>query len=138
MKKSTVRIAEAKDAQNYFDWLKASSHLNLVETEVYSEPTCNTVVVEQDESPVLMTSFRLVMCVEALAPKPELSPKDEALALREMWAGIRKIADKSGIREIVFQCADQRLHKFIEKRGFKVINTPIFKMKVSTDPVRTE
>lgn len=138
MKRTSVRIAEPKDAQNYNDWLKASSHVNLIEPEVYSEPTCITLAAEINEEPVLMTSFRLVMCVEALAPRPGLSPRDEALALREMWAGLRRVAAASGIKELVFQCADPRLQKFISKRGFKKIETDIFRMKVSTETTKAK
>src|ERR1700757_323183 len=103
MKKFQGRTAEPPNAENYFDWLKAASGINLVETEVYSEPTCNTVVVEANGEPVLMNSFRLVLCMEALAPKPGIDPKDEARALRELYAGIRRVAEATGIKEVIFQ-----------------------------------
>lgn len=130
MKRATVRPAVPEDAQNYSEWLQASAHINLMDKAVYTEPTLNTVVAELDGKPALMTSFRLVLCVEALAPKPGLTPKQEALALREMWAGIVRVAEASGIKEIVFQCVDQRLIRFIEKRGFTKIATDVFRYKV--------
>jgi hypothetical protein len=129
------RTAEPKDAQNYFDWLLAASDINLVETAVYNEPTCNTVVVEKDGEPVLMNSFRLVICMEALAPKPGLEPKDEARALKELYTGIRRVAEATGIKEVVFQCVDPSLEKFLLRKGFTKSTVPVYKMKVggSTD-----
>jgi hypothetical protein len=131
------RTAEPRDAKNYYDWLLAASDKNLVETSVYSEPTTNTIVVEADGEPVLMNSFRLVLCMEALAPKPGVDPKDAARALRELYADIRRVAEATGIKEVLFQCVDPTLEKFILRKGFTKVTTPIFKMKVGgdTDPL---
>jgi hypothetical protein len=133
MKTFQARTAEPKDAEKYFNWLKAASDKNLVETAVYSEPTTNTLVVEADGDPVLMNSFRLVICMEALAPKPGIDPKDEARALRELYSNIRRIAQATGVKEVLFQCVDPSLENFIERKGFTKINTPVFKMKVGGD-----
>jgi hypothetical protein len=136
MKTFQARTAEPKDAQNYVEWLKAASDKNLFEREVYSDDTCNTITVEADGEPVLMNSYRLVIVQEALAPKPGVDPKDAARALRELYAGIRRVAQATGIKEILFQCVDPTLHKFIERKGFTRVNTPVFKMRVGgeTDP----
>jgi hypothetical protein len=40
MKNFIGRTSEPKDATNYWDWLKAASGINLVDTTVYSEPSC--------------------------------------------------------------------------------------------------
>jgi hypothetical protein len=129
------RTAEPKDAPLYCDWLKAASHINLVETEVYSEPTCNTVVVEKDGEPVLMNSFRLVLVQEALAPKPGLSAMDEARALKELFDGIKRVARATGIKEINFQCIDPTLEKFILRHGFTKSEVPVYKFKVDETEV---
>lgn len=126
----TVRPAEQKDSQTYFDWLKAASDRNLVDTGVYSYPTCNTVVVEKNNEPVLMNSFHAVIMMEALAPKPGVSPKDEAIALRELYEAIKRIADATGVREIWFVCKDEGLNKFVQKHGFEQVNVAMFKMKL--------
>lgn len=128
MKKFSIRTAEPQDAQNYMDWLKAAADINLVDTEVYSYPTCNTVVIEKGEEPVLMNSFHLVLVLEALAPKPGLSPKDEAIALRELYEGVRNLAAATGVREVYFACVDERLQKFIERKGFKRVHAPVYRM----------
>lgn len=128
MKKFSVRPAEPKDSQNYMDWLKAASDINLVDTGVYSYPTCNTIVVEKNGEPVLMNSFHAVLVMEALAPKPGLSPRDEAAALLALYEGIMNIAKETGPREIWLACVDERVQKFIEGRGFKRFHAPMFRM----------
>lgn len=136
MKKFQARVALPGEEQNYFDWLKAASDINLVDTKVYEYPTCNTITVDMDTEPVLMNSVHLVMMMEALAPKPGVEPKDEARALRELYRAIRCLAANTGVREIWFTCIDETLHKFIERKGFERVHTPVFRMKVggATDP----
>jgi hypothetical protein len=137
MKRIQARTAEPKDAKNYIDWLQMASDINLVDWDVYRYPCLNTIVVDRADEPVLMNSFHPVLVMEALAPKPGLSPRDEARALVELYDAIRKVSLATGIREVMFQCADERLFPFIEKRGFRRVNTPVFKMRVGTadDPL---
>jgi hypothetical protein len=131
------RTAEPKDANNYVEWLKAASDKNLFEADAYSDPTCNTLVVEADGEPVLMNSFRLVLVMEALAPKPGADSRDAARALRELYNNVRNIAQVTGIREVLFQCVDPDLERFILRKGFTRVSTPVFKMKIGgdTDPL---
>lgn len=126
----SIRPAEPKDAANYTEWLKAASDINMVDLAVYKYPTCNTVTVEKDGEPVLMNSVHLVLVMEALAPKPGISPLTEARALKELFDGIKNLAAASGVKEIVFGCKDERLIKFIEGRDFERLNYPVFRFKI--------
>lgn len=130
MKNITVRGAEAKDSQNYIDWLRAASDINLVDTSVYSYPTCNTLVVEKNGDPVLMNSFHLVAMVEALAPKPGLPPMDEARALKSLFDTVKGAAEMSGVKEVWFGCSDPRVEKFVERHGIERVNFPMFRMRI--------
>lgn len=140
MKTFQGRTAEPRDADNYFNWLKAASDINLVDTKVYEYPTTNTIVVDADNTPVLMNSVHLVLQMEALAPKPGLPPKDEALALRELLKCIHNLAKNTGIAEIFFTCADPNLETFLDtqeennvkrnKRGFRKVKTAVYKYEV--------
>jgi len=133
MKKFSIRTAEPSDSQNYFEWLQAASDINLVDPAVYSYPTCNTVAIDKGDEPVLMNSFHAPLMMEALAPKPGLSPMDEARALRTLYEGIRNIAPALGHREIWFSCIDARLQKFVEKKGFQRVYTPMYRMLIGRD-----
>lgn len=134
MKTFQGRIATTpEDAKNYYDWLKAASDINLVDTKVYQYPTCITIAVDADKEPVLMNSQHLVLQMEALAPKPGTDPKDAARALRELYNCVRNLANATGVREIFFTCADPTLEKFILRKGFKKLKTPVYKMVVGAD-----
>lgn len=134
MKKFDIRTPEPSDAQNYTEWLQAASDINMVDTKVYEYPTCNTAVIEKDGEPVLMNSFHLVLVQEALAPKPGLSPRDEAMALKTLEDGIKNLAKATGVREIWFGCIDERLQKFIERRGFERLHYPVYRMLLGREP----
>jgi hypothetical protein len=140
MKRFSMRPAEPKDAKNYAEWLAAASKINLVDPQVYRYPAINTVVVEKEDEPVLMTSFHPVIMIEALAPKPGVSSSDEGRALYKLYEGLRNLAKASGVAEIWFTCNDPSLIQFIERKGFKLIKTPVYKMVIDgpADPCRPE
>ena len=125
-----IRHAKPEDAALCAEWLKESEHINLVDRGVYTYPTCQTVVVERDDEPQLFNSFHAVLVMEALAPKPGITPLQEARALNELFDKIKDVARQAGIKEIVFGCKDEKLQKFIEGRGFEKLSFPVFRFKL--------
>lgn len=130
MKNISVRAAIAADAPLYADWLQAASDINLVDPGVYSYPTCNTLVVEKADEPILINSFQAVLVMEALAPKPGLSPMDEARALRKLFDKIEEIAHATGIKEVYFGCKDPRVDGFVTRHGFEKLSFPVYRTKL--------
>lgn len=126
----SVRNANPEDAATYAGWLQSAEGINLVDRDVYKYPTCQTLVVEHKQEPQLMNSFHAVLVMEALAPKPEITPMREAWALNELFERIKQIAREVGVKEIMFGCKDERLGKFIESRGFERLNFPVFRFKL--------
>jgi hypothetical protein len=130
----SIRDSKPEDAAQYTEWLTAASDINLVDPGVYNYPTCNSVVVsDKAGEPALMNSFHLVLVMEALAPRPDLTPLQEARALKELFEAVKEVARKSGVREILFGCKDERVNKFIEGRGFTKVDIPVFRFKVPND-----
>ena len=125
----TVRGAGPQDAQTYADWLQ-STPSNLYDPAVYQYPTCTTLVVEHKNEPVLMNSFQGTMTIESLAVRPGLSKLREAAALSELSEAWRKIAAETGIKEIYFTCADERVGQFVEGRGWERLKTPVYRYKL--------
>jgi hypothetical protein len=130
MEKVTVRPAEPEDSQNYMDWLAAASDRNMVDLDVYGYPACVTFTVQEGESPILMNSQHPVMMMEALAPKPGITPRQEAIALKKLFEAVKLIAQATGTREIWFACKDESLNKFVEHHGFEKITVPMYRIKV--------
>jgi hypothetical protein len=94
-----VRAAEPRDSHQYPDWLQNTPG-NLYDPKVYEYPTCTTLVAEDSRGPALTNSFQEILTIEALAPRPGLSPMQEAKALSKLFDAWRKIAQELGIREI--------------------------------------
>jgi N-acetylglutamate synthase-like GNAT family acetyltransferase len=125
-----IRPAEDRDAETYADWLAKASDINLVDRGVYLYPTAQHLVVERNGVPQLMNSCHAVLVIEALAPRPGITPMQEARALNELFEKVKDVARAAGIKEVMFGCKDERLAKFIERRGFERLNFPVFRFKV--------
>lgn len=125
-----VRPAQPEDAATYAGWLQEAEDVNLVDRLVYEYPTCQTLVVERDGEPQLINSFHAVLVMEALAPKPGITPLQEARALNELFEEVKRVARAVGVKEIMFGCKDERLGKFIEGRGFERLKFPCYRFKL--------
>jgi hypothetical protein len=130
MTKMTVRDFGPQDAQKYADWLLAIANINLVDCGVYSYPRVAHLTVDKEDEAVLINSVHPVLVQEALAPKPGLSPKDEARALRALNDALKELAHKLGYKEIWFECKDQRVIDFACRHGHELIKNPVLRMKV--------
>jgi hypothetical protein len=87
-------------------------------------------VVDKEGEPALMNSFQACIVMEALAPKPGISNRDEAMALKELFEGIRLIAEATGVKEVLFGCKDESLNQFVERHGFERLSFPVFRFKL--------
>ena len=136
----SVRAAEEKDAAIYAEWLSKASDINLVDRGVYTYPTAQHLVVERDGAPQLMNSVHAVLVMEALAPRPGITPMQEARALDELFEKVKEVARAAGIKEVMFGCKDERLEKFLlekekknknrKKKGFERLEFPVFRVKL--------
>lgn len=136
-----IRPAEENDAVTYAEWLGEASDINLVDRSVYTYPTAqHLVVTDREGTPQLMNSIHAVIVMEALAPRPGITPMQEARALDELFEKIKQVAREAGIREVMFGCKDERLEKFLlekekknknrKKKGFERLNFPVFRVKL--------
>ena len=136
MKKFEAKALDPQNGQTYLDWLNAASDINLVDWPTLKYPSALHIEVDADEEPVLITTVHPVLVIEALAPKPGIDPKVEALALRKLYETAKALCDKFGLAEIHFQCEDPTLAKFILGRGFVESKPKLFKLRMTTDPLR--
>lgn len=135
-----IRPAEEKDAVTYAEWLTKAGDINLCDRDVYEYPTTQHLVVERNNEPQLMNSVHAVLVMEALAPRPGITPMQEARALDELFAKVKEVARAAGIKEVMFGCKDERLEKFLlekekknksrKKKGFERLTFPVFRVKI--------
>ena len=135
-----IRAATENDAYTYAEWLNKASDINLVDRKVYDYPTIQHLVVERGGEPQLMNSVHAVLVMEALAPRPDITPMQEARALDELFEKVKDMARAAGIKEVMFGCKDERLEKFLlekekknknrKKKGFERLKFPVFRVKL--------
>lgn len=87
-----------------------------------------------------MNSVHAVLVMEALAPRPGITPMQEARALDELFEKVKEVARAAGIKEVMFGCKDERLEKFLlekekknknrKKKGFERLEFPVFRVKL--------
>lgn len=125
----SVRAAQPEDATTYAEWLEGTKD-NLLDKGVYAYPTAQHLVVDKDSQPQLINTIHAVLVMEALAPKPGITPLQEARALNELFEKVKQVARECGIKEIMFGCKDEGLGKFIEGRGFERLSFPVYRFKI--------
>jgi hypothetical protein len=138
MKKFEAKALDPKNGQTYLDWLNAASDINLVDWETLEYSSALHIEVDADDEPVLITTVHPVLVIEALAPKPGVDPRVEAIALKKLYETAKTLCDKFGLAEIHFQCEDPTLAKFILGRGFVKSTPTMFKLRMTTDPLRVK
>lgn len=132
MSKLTVRFADVEDSAKCAEFMVKTKD-NMLDPEVFKNPTTNTLVVEEDGQPQLFFPFQAVLMIESLGVNPELGQMGEAKALNKAYAAVENIARNLGIREIMFQCKDNTLIKFVENRGFEKLECAVMRHKVPAE-----
>ena len=134
--KMSVRLAKPEDAENYSEWLKASVPVSHADPHAALGTQAFTAVVDQDGKPVLMQTAQPVLMLEAIAPKPGISPVQSARAIREMWLAFQRVAKAYGVSEIWFGSDYKPTQDMIAKHpkyGITPVSLQMYRMKVVPD-----
>lgn len=128
------RMSE-QDKKNFAEWVWQMLHLNLFDMDVIGYPRTIMLRAQADEDPILYCPLQSVLMFESLAPKPGLSPRQEALALWRFGELVDKLALESGHREVYFMCADDRVADICARHGFQEVRgVRLLKKKIVEQP----
>jgi hypothetical protein len=127
--KITARLADASDAPQFTEWVTSTS-LNLFDPDIATYPNLRTLAIDKNGSPVLYIPFQPTFTVESLAHKPDITPRENAVALRAFQDAIEKLAAAYGIREIYFMCKDESLIDFVEGHGYERVKCAVLRKKI--------
>jgi hypothetical protein len=122
--KTTVRLANESDAQNFVGW-QTGTRLNLFDPAIATYPSLRTLAVDIDGSPVSYVPFHPVMAVESIGHKPDLTPRENAYALRKVQDALEDVARTYGMAEIWWQCSDPTLIEFAKRHGYEVLTSAV-------------
>lgn len=126
---TTVRLADAKDSEKFVEWQYATPD-NLFDSRIVDYPSLRTLAVEQDGETLTYVPFHPVIVVESLAHKPEISPKQNAVALRKAQDELEAIARGYGMAEVWWMCADESLIRFAARHGYEVVPTKVLRKRI--------
>jgi hypothetical protein len=125
-----VRPAEKKDLLNIRDWMLPIAQLNLFDPDIVNYPQTQWLCAYDESGPLLYMPYQPVISMESLAPRPGLSAREEAMALREITKTVAYKAKECRIEEIVFACKDERVIDFAQAHGFEVLPWKVLRLKL--------
>ena len=130
MRQVWVRPAEPKDFDKIQEWMLRIVQLNLFDADIANYPQTQWLCAYDESGPLLYMPYQPVISMESLAPRPGLSPREEAMALREITKTVAYKAKECRIEEIVFACKDERVIDFAQTHGFEVLPWKVLRLKL--------
>ncbi len=119
---STVGETKPEDQKLFSEWSWAAREINCFDPEVMGYPRTVLLCAEAKGGPLLYMPLQSVLMMESLAPQPGLSPRQEALALRQISRAVEQIAQHTQHREAYFLCKDERVVKIAAAHGYEVLS----------------
>jgi hypothetical protein len=94
-----IRPATPSDAEKYVEW-SYSTPSNGFNSSFSRYPHLFTFAVDDERGPLLYAPTHPVYCIESVAVRPDITPKQYIEALLEVKAATENLARQNGIREI--------------------------------------
>lgn len=134
---STVGETKPEDQKLFSEWVWAAREINCFDVDVLTYPRTIMLCAEQSDKPILFMPLQSVLMMESLAPQPGLSPRQEALALRQISRAVEQIAQDSLHRETYFLCKDERVVTIAAAHGYEVLQGyTILRKKMKNEQVK--
>lgn len=131
-----VRPAEPKDAGLLADWMAKARAINIFDMDIVNYPSLQVLCAHNSE-PLLYMPLQLVVMLESLAPKPGITPREEALALRELAHAVVLLAKQHKVSEVYFLCKDQRVVDFATAHGFQQMPDHVKTLRLKLDKLES-
>ena len=124
-----VEAAVPEDAEEFCRWM-ASTPLNLFDPGIATYPGLRTLKATINGGAAVYCPVHPVLCVESLAHRPDITPRQNAYALSKIQEALEKLAGSYGIREILWMCADESLIRLAKSRGYEEITVKVLRKKL--------
>lgn len=119
------------DRDNFSQWVWRQRSTNLFQTDVMKAPRMVMCKALKGEDAALYVPLHPVLMFDAIASAPDLTPRQEALALWKIGQEADRIARDTKHREIYFICRDDRVSDICAKHGFEEVkNVRVLKRTV--------
>lgn len=137
MKKITAEVLPVgslsdKDKEQFTEWMWNGMPLNMFDPTMLGYP--RTVVCKakaDDDENLLFVPLQPVLMYDAIAAKPGITERQEALALWRIGEAVDQAAKDAKYREVYFFCRDDRVSDICAKHGFEEVkNVRLLRRKV--------
>ena len=130
----TIGSVSPEDAKRFSEWVWAMRGLNMFDPSVISYPRTVMLRASNEADPLLFVPLQSVLMFDSIAPKPGLSPRQEALCLRRIDQKVESLAKDSQHREVYFICRDDRVADLCARHGYEEIkDVRILRKKIVVD-----
>lgn len=109
------------DVENFKEWVWKMRSINMFDPEVIGYPRAAMAKAENEDGALLYIPLQAVLMFDAIAPKPELTPRQEAMCLWKIGEVVDQAARETEFREVVFFCRDDRVSDICARHGFEEI-----------------
>jgi hypothetical protein len=116
---SSVGAMSEEDMKTFIEWAWKARAINCFDPDVIGYPRSIMLAADDNEGPLLYLPVQPVLMLESLAPRPDVSPRKEAMALWKMGEMLEGISKDTGIQEQYFMCKDDRVADICSKHGFE-------------------
>lgn len=112
------------------DYMHKMLGLNMFDMDVLSYPRTVMVKASDGEEPLVYMPLQAVLMYDSLAPKPGITPRQEAVCLKKIVDAVDEAARVTGFAETWFICKDDRVADIAVRHGFQEIkNVRVLKKK---------
>lgn len=127
---TSVTLAAQEDAPELVDWITSTPN-NMLDPGIANYPSLRTLKVSVGDKSSMYMPFHPVFCVESLAHRPDIKPRENAYALRKAQDVLEQMARSYGISEILWMCKDESLIQFAGRHGYEVLTCHVLRKKVA-------
>lgn len=116
-----ISAMSEQDVNDFMAYVWSQKPLNMFDPEIIGYPRTVMLRAKSEDENQLFIPLQSVLMYDAIAPKPGLSPREEALALAKIGKVVDQAALDSGTREVFFFCRDDRVADLCAAHGYEEI-----------------
>ena len=122
-------VTTEEDMSLFAQW-EFSTPDNLLDPDIAGYPGLRILAVTREEQPKIYVPFHPVFMIESLAHDPDITPMQNARALKKAQDDLEFMATSYGIKEIYWQCGDKSLIDLAVRRGYEVVTNTVLRKKL--------
>jgi hypothetical protein len=113
------------------DWMKRGMPLNMFDPNMLLYPRTVICTAKADDENLLFIPLQPVLMYDAIASAPDITPRQEALALYRIGQVTDRLAKDLGFRETYFFCRDNSVTDLCADHGFEEVkNVRVLRRKI--------